>query len=239
VLRPFAARARSGQTRARRTLAAAGAANTGAMLLAMSSLLDSSLRKELYRGPLADVRGDAALASIAAAGGAQRFRDPLAGLLYLDAQLALPEDFLLYFDRASMARSLEVRVPFLDHELVEWAARIPTRVKVRRLETKLVLKQAARGILPDSVIDKRKIGFFRAASHAWLVSQLRGELGERLVGPESPTADLLDVTTIKRLVDQQLSGDRSRTQLVIAIAMLELWLSSLHRSRTGATPVSR
>jgi len=235
---PLAARSRAGQTNARRTLGAAGAANTGQMLLAMSSLLDGGLRRELYRGPLARVRGDAALSTIARAGGSRRFDDPLAGLRYLDAQLALPEDMLLYFDRASMARSLEVRVPFLDHELVEWAARVPTKLKVRRLETKLVLKQAARGMLPDSVIDKKKVGFFRFASHAWLVSQLRGELGERLVAPDAATAGLLDAATVKTLVDDQLAGRRSRMQLLLAITMLELWLSSLRRDRARVATLS-
>jgi asparagine synthase (glutamine-hydrolysing) len=238
AFRPLAGRARPGQTAARRTLGAAGAASSGEMLLAMSGLLDPALRRALYRGPLADVAGNAALTAVSAAGGTRRFDDPLAALLYLDAQLALPEDMLLYFDRASMARSLEVRVPFLDHEVVEWAARVPTQLKVRRLETKLVLKQAARGLLPDSIIDKKKVGFFRYASHAWLVSQLRGELGGRLVAPTRATAGLLDAATVQRLVDDELAGKRSRTQLLLAITMLELWLTSLQQARSGVAAVS-
>ena len=60
--------------------------------------------------------------------------DPVSTTLYLDAQLSLPDDMLHYFDRTSMAHSLEVRVPFLDHELVEWAADVPSGLKVRRAE---------------------------------------------------------------------------------------------------------
>lgn len=236
--RPLTALWPPGQTAARRTLGAFAAPDTGEMLIAMSSLLDPSVRRDLYRGALADTSGAGALTAISRAGGTRHFRDPLAGLLYLDAQLALPEDMLLYFDRASMARSLEVRVPFLDHKLVEWAARVPTRHKVRRLETKVVLKEAARGILPDSIVDKKKLGFFRFASHAWLVSQLRGELGERLVSSDRATADLLDAGMVQRLIDDQLAGRRSRTQLLLAITMLELWLTSFRRSRADAVTLT-
>ena len=93
--------------------------------------------------------------------------DPLPAALYLDAQLGLVDDMLHYFDRASMAHSLEVRVPFLDHHVVELCATIPARHKVRRLDTKHVLKHAARGLVPDRIIDKPKVGFFNAAVDGW------------------------------------------------------------------------
>jgi asparagine synthase (glutamine-hydrolysing) len=227
VLRPAAALWPAGSSSSRRLLGSVGARTPADMLLAMSGLLDPSLRQSLYRGPLADLTGNAARGAIVAAGGSRPAGDPLATLLYLDAQLALPEDMLLYFDRASMARSLEVRVPFLDHELVEWAARVPTDLKVNRLKTKLVLKAAARGLVPDEIIDKRKIGFFRYASHAWLVEQLSGDVGRRLVDPQRETAAFLDGAVIERLIADEVQGERSRTQLLLAITMLELWLSSL------------
>ena len=88
---------------------------------------------------------------------------PLEAALYLDARLGLVDDMLTYFDRASMACSLEVRVPFLDHELVELCARIPAAHKVRRLQGKHVLRLAARDHVPDFVLDKRKRGFFNEA----------------------------------------------------------------------------
>src|SRR5436190_16954017 len=102
------------------TLAARGAAER---TLAMSSKLPPSLRAELARGPLARLDGGAPLRAIRSkVDGVSG--DPLAETLFLDAQLALPDDMLHYFDRASMAHSLEVRVPFLDHVLVEFCARI-------------------------------------------------------------------------------------------------------------------
>ena len=92
--------------------------------------------------------------------------EPLPATLFIDGQLGLVDDMLHYFDRASMAHSLEVRVPFLDHEFVESARTIPADLKVHRLETKHVLRHAARGLVPDRIIDKPKIGFFTRQSTA-------------------------------------------------------------------------
>ena len=118
--------------------------------------------------------------------------DPLPAQLYLDGQLGLVDDMLHYFDRASMAHSLEVRVPFLDHELVELCATIPAKHKVRRLDTKHVLKHAVRGLIPDQIIDKPKVGFFNAAVDGWFRAQTRGAISDYLLGPDPRYAEMLD-----------------------------------------------
>ena len=99
--------------------------------------------------------------------------DPLPAMLYLDGKLGLVDDMLHYFDRASMAHSLEVRVPFLDHQLVEFCATIPADLKVRRLTTKYLLREAARGLVPERVLEKKKIGFFSHALEGWFTAQTR------------------------------------------------------------------
>ena len=92
----------------------------------MSGRVDADMRARLFRGPLAELDGGAPRrAVIAHLNGFSD--DPLPTTLFLDAQLALVDQMLHYFDRASMAHSLEVRVPFLDHELVEYCATIPSR----------------------------------------------------------------------------------------------------------------
>ena len=101
----------------------------------MSSRLDPPLRSRLVRGPLAELPGNAALRAIESKLGQVR-DDPLPATLFLDAQLALVDDMLHYFDRASMAHSLEVRVPFCDPKVASFCATIPSSLKVRRLETK-------------------------------------------------------------------------------------------------------
>ena len=145
----------------------------------MSGALTGDMRQKLVRGPLAELDGNAALRAISYRLG--DFPDaPLPATLFLDGQLGLADDMLHYFDRASMAHSLEVRVPFLDHHFVELCASMPANLKVHRkgrsLETKHVLKHAARGLVPDRIIDKPKIGFFNSAVDGWFRAQTRGAI---------------------------------------------------------------
>jgi asparagine synthase (glutamine-hydrolysing) len=215
--------ARGRLRRAARTLTAPDAATR---LVQMSNKLDPALRAELVRGPLAELDGDASLRAV------QALLDgipdqPLATTLYLDGQLALVDDMLHYFDRASMAHSLEVRVPFLDHHVVEYSATIPDEFKVRRLTTKYVLKRASEGLLPDSIIHKRKLGFFRPAVDQWFRAQTRGAISDYLLGPNPRYAEILDPSAVGRLVRAHADGsDTSNPHLLLAILMLEVWLSS-------------
>jgi asparagine synthase (glutamine-hydrolysing) len=133
---------------------------------------------------------------------------------------------LHYFDRASMAHSLEARVPFLDHRLVEYCARIPTSLKVRRGETKVLLRQAARGLVPDRIIDKPKLGFFRPAFDGWLRSQVGGAVSDYLLAPSPRYAEILDRAAVGRLVARFAAGDSSNLHLLLSILMLEVWLST-------------
>jgi asparagine synthase (glutamine-hydrolysing) len=208
--------------RAARTLAAAGPADR---LIAMSGRVDDALRGRLYAGPLAALDGSAPRRAVEAIAG-QVHDDPLPATLYIDAQLALPSDMLHYFDRMSMAHSLEVRVPFLDHEVVEYCARIPSDLKVRRLNRKFVLKQAARGIVPDRVIDKRKLGFFRTATDAWLREQLRGPAMRYLTDSSPRYGEFLDRAAVRGLVDAHTNGNRGDIHLLLAVLMLEVWLGT-------------
>jgi asparagine synthase (glutamine-hydrolysing) len=228
--------------RAARTLAAQDAAER---LLMMSGNLAPGLRRRLALGPLAELDGGAGLRALRSRldGVAD---DPLPATLYLDGQLGLVDDMLHYFDRASMAHSLEVRVPFLDHRVVEYCATIPGRHKVRRLNTKHVLKHVARGLIPDRIIDKPKVGFFNAAVEGWFAAQTRGAISDYLLGPNPRYAELLDRREVERLVKNHADGtDTGNAYALLSILMLEIWLSSyLPRAlassdRTGlAAPVS-
>ena len=136
---------------------------------------------------------------------------------------------LHYFDRASMAHSLEVRVPFLDHHVVELCAAMPANLKVhggRSLETKHVLKHAARGLVPDRIIDKPKIGFFNAAVDGWFRAQTRGAISDYLLGPNPRYAEMLDRSEVERLVKGQADGAARATRYVLlSVLMLEVWLA--------------
>jgi asparagine synthase (glutamine-hydrolysing) len=204
-------------------------------LLAMSGRLDDGTRGALLRGPLAALDGQAARQAVLARANGVSAR-PLAETLYIDAQLALVDDMLHYFDRASMAHSLEVRVPFLDHEVVEYCATVPSGLKVRRQTTKYLLKRAARGILPDEIVDKRKIGFFAASVERWFRVQAQGAIADYLLSPDLRCAEFLERTEVAGLVRRHADGSDSRHgRLLLSILMLEIWLASyLPRAQSTA-----
>ncbi len=212
--------------RARRALPTIATESTVDRLLAMASgsRIDG-LRARLPVGPLAALDGASARRALAARLG-DLPDDPLPATLYVDAQLGLVDDMLHYFDRASMAHSLEVRVPFLDHELVELCAGIPPQLKVRRLRTKHILREAARGLVPDWVLAKRKVGFFNDALAGWLATQARGALADALLRPEANVAELLDARALRELVARASAGDAAASHVALGVLVLELWLTS-------------
>ena len=224
VLRaPAAAALRHGPGRAGRLSEALQAQDPVQRLLASSGFVRGELRGELFGGALAEHAGAAEAAvrgTLAGAPGAA----PLEAALYLDAQLGLVDDMLTYFDRASMACSLEVRVPFLDHELVELCARIPTSVKVRRLQGKHVLREAARGRVPDFVLAKRKRGFFNESVGDWIGAG-GGSIVQQLLLQRDPAyAEVVDQAAVRRAVGEWRGGG-GNPKLLLALVMLELWLS--------------
>jgi len=208
--------------RAGRALAARDPAER---LLAMSGLVDDELRSALFAGDIAGA-DDTAVHAAVTARLPHATGDPLLDTLSVDAQLALVDDMLQYFDRTSMAHSLEVRVPFLDHEVVEFCARLPAQLKVHGLTTKFVLKEAARGLVPDLVVDKRKLGFFRGASAQWLEKQLSGLGRDYLLAPEPRYAEFVDPTVVAGLVRRHEAGDHGRVHLLLSILILEIWLET-------------
>jgi asparagine synthase (glutamine-hydrolysing) len=198
-------------------------------LLAMSSRTSTSLRQRLARNELAALDGLAGERAV-------RSRldglpdEPLAAALYLDAQLELVDDLLHYFDRATMAHALEIRVPFLDHRFVELTATIPPSLKVKWRRNKHVLRLAAERILPSRVVsdkEKTKIGFFHSAVDGWFRSQVSGAVSQYLLSGRLASAGFLDQQELERVVRGHLAGTGSEnTYGLFSILMLELWLSS-------------
>ena len=126
-----------------------------------------------------------------------------------------------------MAHSLEVRVPFLDHELVEFCATIPTKYKVRGTTTKYVLKRAARGLVPQEIIDKPKIGFFNAAVSAWTQRALDELVPDRLLDADAAVTAFVDRQTIVEIVSGQRAAPGGRgASTLLSLLMLEIWLTS-------------
>ena len=223
--------------RFRRAVRTIGARDPAARQLALTGNLDTALRRRLVIGPLSQTDGRAAWRAVNAHVPAAT--DALATTLVLDANLGLVDDMLHYFDRASMAHSLEVRVPFLDHEFVELTSTIPTSLKLRDGISKAILKDAARGLVPDRLIDKPKVGFFNAAVDRWFSTQAGRRASEVLLDPGAHYAEMIARDAVADLLARQQGDRRGRDgHALLGVLMLELWLSTF-LPRALAPPPAR
>ncbi len=148
--------------------------------------------------------------------------DPLDQLLYVNGTTYLPGDLLVKSDRMSMAHSLELRAPFLDHSLAEFVAGLPTRMKLRGLGTKRVLKEAVRGLVPPVVLTRRKQGF-AVPIGLWFRRELRGYLHEALLAPRSLSRPYFRPEVVRRLVGEHEAGQRDHAHRLWALLTFELW----------------
>ncbi len=154
---------------------------------------------------------------------------PLARLLYLNFRSYLPEDLLVKMDRMSMAHGLEARSPFLDTALTEFAGSLPDSLKLRGLTTKRVLREAFRGLVPPSIVGRKKMGFGVPLGQ-WFRSQMRPLVEDHLVSESSPLFEHLNREPVGRLVREHLAGDRDHGQKLFCLVTLSLWLKSLSRN---------
>ena len=218
-----AAAAVVGPARIRRGTAAAAADDpVVAGTIARSEWLET-IRSRSARGGLEDVQPSLLEMALAdRLDGAPRHG--LARTLVLDAQLSLVDDMLHYFDRTSMASSLEVRVPFLDHRLVELCARMPVSLKLSGGTTKAILRSAARGLVPETVLNRPKVGFFSSAVGHWFDQQIGGEIVDRLLDPAARFAAYVDQKEVEQLLRRR--GSYRSSKLLLTMLMLEVWLAS-------------
>ncbi len=148
-------------------------------------------------------------------------KDWLSAAQYRDLMTYLPLDILTKVDRATMAHSLEARPPLLDHKLVEFAARIPARLRLHNGTTKYLFKQAMRGILPDTIIDRPKQGFAVPLAR-WFRGELAGFARETLLSTTCRQRGFFNVDYVERLLQQNQRGRDLDLQLW-TILSFELW----------------
>ena len=149
--------------------------------------------------------------------------------LYADVHTYLPGDLLVKADRMTMAASLEARSPFLDQELIEWTARLPSSYKVRRRQGKYLLRKAFADALPKSVIRHGKQGFGIPLS-AWFRGPLQDWTRELLVAPSSPLAQWMNLTPMQHMLDQHAAGAADHGKRLYALVMLAMWARSASRT---------
>jgi len=148
--------------------------------------------------------------------------DPLAGMITADIHTLLPDDFLVKVDRASMSCGLEVRPPLLDHELLELAAQIPSQLKVRNGQTKWILKEAYRDVLPAEILDRPKHGF-EIPVDQWLRGSLREMFQSLVLSPRSRGAELVDQQHAGRLYQSHLNGTGRHGAVLWSLLVLSAW----------------
>ncbi len=152
----------------------------------------------------------------------QDANDSLSRALYCDLKTYVPDDILSVTDRMSMYHSLEVRVPFVDHKLLEFCATIPPELKMKWFKKKYLLKKAVKPILPREVINHRKQGFVGPMAQ-WLKKDLRTYVFETLSEKNLKKHDLLNDTTIKRILNEHFSGKEIHDTLIWSILVFQKW----------------
>jgi asparagine synthase (glutamine-hydrolysing) len=158
---------------------------------------------------------------------------PIDVLLDVDVHTYLPGDLLVKVDIATMAHSVEARSPFLDHHLMEFAAALPSDLKLRRKQSKRILKAALRGLLPDAVLDRSKMGFGVPLAR-WFREDLRTVPGEVLLDPGSRTADYVRRDAVQRMIRDHQDGRADHAMRLWALLALEFW----HREVVEAPPLT-
>jgi asparagine synthase (glutamine-hydrolysing) len=154
---------------------------------------------------------------------------------YADFKTYLPGDILTKVDRASMASSLEVRVPLLDHTLVEWGAGLPSHFKLHGREGKHIFKTALEPYVAKEILYRPKQGFAVPLA-AWFRGPLRRRLRDTLLGPVLRESGLFDTGTIATLLDQHQSGERDHSAALWTLSMTESFLRHVEGASRRAEP---
>jgi asparagine synthase (glutamine-hydrolysing) len=163
--------------------------------------------------------------------------DPLSQLLYLDTKTYLVSDILTKVDRMSMATSLEVRVPLLDHELVEWVTSLPPRWKMRGKQQKYILRKLAERLgVPGEVLHRPKQGFALPLVH-WMRNELKDLIEGVLLDPKTLQRGYFNPKAVQQILDEHFRGRRNQSSAIWRLLMLELWHRNFLERFRGAPPL--
>jgi len=158
--------------------------------------------------------------------------DVLAKMLYFDVKTWLPDDLLLKADKITMGNSLELRVPLLDHRVLEFAATLPPDLKVKGWQTKRVLRRAFAAVLPKEVLRRKKAGF-PVPYARWLAGPLRPRVQELLLDPQAFILTFFDRRQVELLLAAH-AREQSLQRSIFSLVVLELWHRAFLRAATPA-----
>lgn len=148
--------------------------------------------------------------------------DPLDQVMYFDLRMSLPEQLLMLTDKMTMAVSLEGRVPYLDHRVVEFAARVPSHLKIKGLQLRHIQRAVFRGRLPDYVFERRKRGF-GAPVGAWVRNDLSEMLNDLLGESRLRQQGIFSAAAVRRTLDEHFSFRKDHTDHILALVAFQLW----------------
>ena len=149
-------------------------------------------------------------------------RDDLSAMLYLDTKIWLPDNLLMKGDKMTMAASLEGRIPLLDHQLIEYAASIPSDIKIRPFRAKYLLKRAFADFLPAPILTRKKMGF-NVPTGIWFREGQRGFITSLLLSERMRSRGYFNVDFVARMLREHLEGRTNYQAQLFTLASLELW----------------
>ncbi len=148
--------------------------------------------------------------------------DPLDKITYFDLRTSLPEQLLMLTDKMSMATSLEARVPFLDHRLVEFSARIPSKYKINGFNLRSIQKEAFKNRLPEYILNKTKKGF-GAPVGTWMRNELKDMLFDLLGENRIKKQGLFEYRTLQKILDDHFNKREDYSDHLLALITFQLW----------------
>ena len=150
--------------------------------------------------------------------------DELGGLQFLEMRSTLPDELLMYADKLSMAHSLELRVPYVDKEIVEYVERLPANLKVRNGSRKWLHRQVCRAYLPESILKRPKRGFAVNVVDDWFRGAIDSRMNEVLLDDCSRIYQYLRASAVRKLFEQHSSGQEDNHKMLFSLVVFEEWL---------------
>lgn len=153
--------------------------------------------------------------------------DELGRLQFLEVRSTLPDELLMYADKLSMAHSLELRVPYLDKDIVEYAERLGSNLKVRHGVRKWLHRQVCRRFLPAAIVRRPKRGFAMNVVDEWFRSSLGGTMASTFADEDSAIYEFLNPAEVRRLHADHVAGRQDHHKILFSLVVLEKWLRGL------------
>jgi len=152
--------------------------------------------------------------------------DELGGLQFLELRSSLPDELLMYADKLSMAHSLELRVPYLDNEVVEYVEKLPANFKVRNGSRKWLHRQVCRTYLPGSIVRRPKRGFAVNVVDDWFRAAIDSRMAETLLDSGSKIYEYLRPAIVRELFQQHASGQHDNHKILFSLVVFQEWLQA-------------